>query len=151
MQPRALAAPRERSSCLPRINGPRSLIRTITDLPFLVKCSFVPNGSVLWAAVIPSGTNLSPFAVLVPWWYQEAFIVLLSNSVGVAAHPPRRSAPNKILHRIFFPFVMVLPTGNDPVFPLYQSDVLPLNYGSNGASGRTRTHIFHSSYLTLRS
>jgi hypothetical protein len=32
--PIARAAPRDRSSVTPRVNGPRSLITTVTELPF---------------------------------------------------------------------------------------------------------------------
>ena len=73
--PSCLAAPLERSNCLPRMNGPRSLILTITVLPLCVKCNFVPNGSVLCAAVKPSGWNLSPLAVRDPCMYHDANIV----------------------------------------------------------------------------
>ena len=87
------------------MNGPRSLIRTIIDLLPLVKSSFVPNGSVLCAAVNPSGTNLSPDAVRLPCIYQEAFMVFPDTSVDVVAQPPNRSTTSKLVHRIYFPFL----------------------------------------------
>src|SRR5450631_2048257 len=46
--PIARAAPRVRSSVTPRVNGPRSLITTVTDLPFrgFVTVTRDPKGSV---------------------------------------------------------------------------------------------------------
>jgi hypothetical protein len=51
--PIARAAPRVRSSVTPRVNGPRSLITTVTDLPFsgFVTVTFDPKGSERCAAV----------------------------------------------------------------------------------------------------
>src|SRR5215813_13740069 len=51
--PSLRAAPCERSIARPRIKGPRSVIRTCTDLPLvrLVTSTRVPSGSVGWAAV----------------------------------------------------------------------------------------------------
>jgi hypothetical protein len=48
--------------------GPRSLILTVTDLPFLgfVTVRTVPNGHVLAAAVLPLASNRSPLAVREP-------------------------------------------------------------------------------------
>ena len=50
------------------MNGPRSLTRTVTDLPFagLVTRTFVLNGRVLWAAVSADGSKFSPLAVSCP-------------------------------------------------------------------------------------
>ena len=45
------------------MNGPRSFILTITDLPLCVTLSNVPKGSVLCAAVNALGLNFSPLAV----------------------------------------------------------------------------------------
>src|SRR5262245_771295 len=61
-------APRARSRHRPETNGPRSLIRTITDLPlaWLVTRTWVSKASVLLAAVSPSGSNGSPLAVVLP-------------------------------------------------------------------------------------
>src|SRR5262249_35152754 len=58
------AAPDERSMMRPPTYGPRSLIVTSTVLPlrmFLTR-TLVPNGSVLWAAVIARGLNHPPEA-----------------------------------------------------------------------------------------
>ena len=57
VSPICRAAPCDRSSERPRTNGPRSLIRTTTDLPVsgLVTLTCEPNGKVLDAAVSPSG------------------------------------------------------------------------------------------------
>src|ERR1035437_7684179 len=51
--PSARAAAGVTSITLPRINGPRSLIRTTTERPLrrLMICTWVPNGSVRWAPV----------------------------------------------------------------------------------------------------
>lgn len=84
LQPIALAAALERSRCLPLINGPRSLILTMTVRPLCVTLSFVPNGKVLWAAVKALGLNFCPLAVILlllhsPGFaqsYQDATIVL---------------------------------------------------------------------------
>ena len=53
--PIAWAAPLARSIVTPRVNGPRSLIITVTDLPFsgLVTVTWDPKGSVRCAAVYP--------------------------------------------------------------------------------------------------
>ena len=119
IHPSFLAAPLERSSCRPRINGPLSLIRTIAVLPLYVKCNLVPKGRYLCAAVIPSGLNRSPFAVLFPCIYQEAFIIPFAASTFVVVQPARNGTPTHrvIMRNILFPFC-------------------------NGASGRSRTHIF---------
>ena len=66
--PTASAAAFERSITRPWAYGPRSLIRTTTDLPV---CSFVtrtwvPKGRVLWAAVRSLVLNRSPLAVFLP-------------------------------------------------------------------------------------
>src|SRR3977135_1689077 len=60
VMPIARAAPGVRSSVTPRVNGPRSLITTVTDLPF---CGFVtvtcdPKGSVRCAAAFALGLKL---------------------------------------------------------------------------------------------
>src|SRR6185295_4473240 len=57
--PIARAAPRVKSSVTPCVNGPRSLITTVTDVPFLglVTVTRDPNGSVRCAAVYPLGSN----------------------------------------------------------------------------------------------
>ena len=64
----AAKAPRERSRQRLATNGPRSLMRTVTDLPFdvFVTRTFVLKGSVLCAAVMPSGRKRSPLAVREP-------------------------------------------------------------------------------------
>jgi len=66
--PMARAAPLLRSIERPLTNGPRSLIRTITDLPLweFVTRTRVPKGSVRCAAVMAPGLNLSPEAVRCP-------------------------------------------------------------------------------------
>ena len=66
--PIARAAPRVRSSVTPRVNGPRSLITTVTDLPFsgFVTVTRDPKGIVRCAAAYPLGSNLSPLAVRRP-------------------------------------------------------------------------------------
>ena len=58
--PIARAAPRVRSSVTPRVNGPRSLITTVTDLPFwgFVTVTRDPKGRVRCAAAYPLGSNL---------------------------------------------------------------------------------------------
>ena len=62
------AAPAERSSVMPSVNGPRSFTRTTTvfrvrGLPITRQ---VPKGRDLWAAVSSSGLNTSPYAVRLP-------------------------------------------------------------------------------------
>jgi hypothetical protein len=51
--PIAQAAPTAKSRVTPRVNGPRSLIRTLTELPFsaFVTVTTEPKGNVRWAAV----------------------------------------------------------------------------------------------------
>src|SRR6266511_4533341 len=64
----AAKAARVRSMHRPATNGPRSLIRTIVDLPLarLVTRTRVLNGSVLCAAVKAFGSKTSPLAVRWP-------------------------------------------------------------------------------------
>src|SRR5262245_21516045 len=66
--PIARAAPLLRSIAAPFTNGPRSLMRTITDRPLraLVTRTRVPKRSDRCAAVMAPGLNLSPEAVLCP-------------------------------------------------------------------------------------
>lgn len=63
------AALYDRSMMRPRVNGPRSLIFTTTDLPFsrFSTRTFVPNGHVRWAAVSSNMLYRSPLAVWFPW------------------------------------------------------------------------------------
>ena len=58
--PIARAAPRVRSSVTPRVNGPRSLITTVTDFSFsgFVTVTRDPKGSVRCAAVYPLESNV---------------------------------------------------------------------------------------------
>src|SRR4029079_12854295 len=66
--PIARAAPRDRSSVTPRVNGPRSLITTVTEFPFcgLLTVTRDPKGSVRCAAVYPLGWKGWPLAVRRP-------------------------------------------------------------------------------------
>ena len=50
-------------------NGPRSLIRTVTERPVrsLTTRTLVPNGKVRCAAVMAFALKVSPLAVLRPW------------------------------------------------------------------------------------
>lgn len=59
------AAAFDRSMIRPLTNGPRSLIRTTTDLPVreLVTFTLVPKGRLRCAAVIFAGFIISPDAV----------------------------------------------------------------------------------------
>src|SRR5690554_4613249 len=74
MKPSLCAAALDRSRTRPLANGPRSLMRTITLLPFfwLVTLTFVPKGSVRCAAVMAAGFMRSPDAVFEVRAYQEA-------------------------------------------------------------------------------
>ena len=66
--PMACAAPLARSSVTPRVNGPRSLITTVTDFPLrgFVTVTCEPNGSVRCAAVLPLALKAWPLAVCPP-------------------------------------------------------------------------------------
>ena len=66
--PISFAAASERSITRLEWNGPRSLMRTMTESPVsaLVTRSFVPKGSEGWAAVRSSGLKRSPLAVRAP-------------------------------------------------------------------------------------
>ena len=68
IRPICAAADFDRSSTRPRANGPRSLMRTTTDLPLagLVTRTIDPSGSVRCAAVSRPGLNRSPLAVRWP-------------------------------------------------------------------------------------
>ena len=68
VMPIACAAPRAKSSVTPRVNGPRSLIVTVTDLPFsgLVTVTCDPKGSERCAAVKPPELKAWPLAVRRP-------------------------------------------------------------------------------------
>jgi hypothetical protein len=74
IMPILLAAAFDKSNTRPLMNGPRSLMRTTTDLPLfgLVTFSLVPNGKVLCAAVSLAGFMRSPDAVLDVSAYQDA-------------------------------------------------------------------------------
>jgi hypothetical protein len=77
VRPIFCAARCERSRLRPRTNGPRSLMRTLTERPFetLVTCTTEPSGSVGEAAVSWLGSNRSPLDVrrpLNPGPYHEA-------------------------------------------------------------------------------
>src|SRR5580658_796875 len=81
----------------PLVNGPRSLMRTMTVRPLrrLVTRTMVPNGSVRCAAVSLDGENVSPFAVL-PAWVQIAATCGLSpartGTADTAAQTARQIA-----------------------------------------------------------
>src|SRR5262245_13161917 len=64
--PRARAAPVERSSTRPRMNGPRSLTVTTMERPPWVTRSLVPNGSERWAQVMAFSLKRWAEAVLLP-------------------------------------------------------------------------------------
>ena len=68
MMPSLWAAARDKSTILPRTNGPRSFTRTMTSRPFagFFTRSRVPNGNVRWAQVILSWWSFSPLAVRRP-------------------------------------------------------------------------------------
>src|SRR5690606_40722983 len=73
-KPSLRAAARERSSTRPLMNGPRSLMRTVTELPLrtLVTLSTDPKGRWRCAAVSASGFIRSPEAVFDVSAYQDA-------------------------------------------------------------------------------
>src|SRR3954453_2200798 len=88
-------------------------MRTTTDLPVrsFVTRSWVPNGSVLWAAVRAFVLNRSPLAVRLPWKpgpYQEAapvWIGLVSLAAGgETSAQPRTTA---VMARELKGFVML--------------------------------------------
>jgi len=64
-KPIARAAAGGRSISLPRTQGPRSLMRTVTHLLWQTRTR-VPNGNRRWAAVIAEQSTRSPFAVRLP-------------------------------------------------------------------------------------
>ena len=74
INPSSVAAALERSITRPLMNGPRSLMRTTTDLPLcrLTTVHVVPNGKVRCAAVISAGFMRSPDAVCEVSAYQDA-------------------------------------------------------------------------------
>jgi hypothetical protein len=95
--PIALAAPEDRSSVTPGVNGPRSFTLTVTFLPVLgfPTSKQVPKANDLCAAVIPPGLNTSPEAVRCPrcslpyqvarttWSAKEAVVKHVnSNAIG---------------------------------------------------------------------
>src|SRR3954447_7442126 len=73
-------------------------MRTTTERPVrsFVTRSWVPNGSVLWAAVSAWVLNRSPFAVRLPWKpgpYQEAAPVWIGLVSSAAAGVAPRAQP----------------------------------------------------------
>src|SRR3954470_18077733 len=98
--PTASAAAFERSMTRLWAYGPRSLIRTTTDLPVrsLVTWTLVPTGKVLCAAVRARVLNRSPLAVFLPWKpgpYQDAppLWMGLASAAEIAPHTlPRTRA-----------------------------------------------------------
>src|SRR3954451_12711314 len=114
--PTASAAAFERSMTRPWAYGPRSLMRTTTDLPVR---SFVtrtrdPNGRVLWAAVRALVLNRSPLAVRFPWKpgpYQDAAPVwmdLASAAEAVELTPRALPRTTAVMARAVKGFVMSL-------------------------------------------
>jgi hypothetical protein len=80
----------------PRVNDPRSLIITTVEAPVREFVTFtrVPNGSLLCAAVRPSGRNGWPLAVYRPELYWVAFIEPLGQVPWV--DPARAMPPNQV-------------------------------------------------------
>src|ERR1044072_8036036 len=72
--PSLRAAAFVRSITRPPTKGPRSLMRTTTDLPVFKfsTLTFVPNGNERCAAVIAPGSQRSPDAVLLVRVYHDA-------------------------------------------------------------------------------
>ena len=83
--PRARAAAGVTSITRPRVNGPRSLIRTTIERPFWVFVTriIVPNGSERCAAVKFLGLNASPLVVLPPL---SDWIAAIQIPLAVAVH-----------------------------------------------------------------
>ena len=96
----ARAAAGDRSMSLPRTQGPRSLIRTVTH-PLWQTRIWVPNGSLRWAAVIAAQFSRSPLAVLWPqrpsgppyMLATSACAVPTKNSSITAAMRPKQTSP----------------------------------------------------------
>src|SRR5690606_26856694 len=74
MKPSCCAAAFDRSMTRPLMNGPRSLMRTTTDLPlrWLVTLILEPKGRERCAAVIAAGFMRSPEAVFEVSAYHDA-------------------------------------------------------------------------------
>src|SRR5215203_525960 len=74
VMPMARAAARERSITRPLVNGPRSVIFTVTARPLrrFTTSTFVPNGRVRWPAVKAPASKTSPLAVRFFRSYQAA-------------------------------------------------------------------------------
>jgi hypothetical protein len=70
----ARAAARERSITRPLVNGPRSVIFTVTERPLrrFTTSTSVPNGRVRWPAVKAPASKISPLAVRFFRSYQAA-------------------------------------------------------------------------------
>src|SRR5215218_7155328 len=112
--PTASAAAFERSMTRPWAYGPRSLMRTTTDLPVrsLVTRTLVPNGRVLCAAVRALVLNRSPLAVFLPWKpgpYQEAAPVWIGLASSAAAGVAPRAQPRTtaVMARVVEALVML--------------------------------------------
>lgn len=99
-KPMARAAAGDRSMSLPRTQGPRSLMRTVTQ-PLWQTRIWVPNGSLRWAAVIAAQFSRSPLAVLWPQRPSDppymlatsACAVRSKNSSITAAMRPEQTSP----------------------------------------------------------
>src|ERR1700693_430101 len=116
-RPIACAAPRDRSMSRPRVNGPRSLIVTTVEAPVpgFVTFTRVPNGSVLCAAVTPSGRNGWPLLVCRPELYWVAFIEPPGQAPRVdpaSAMPPNQAGTSSsammiLVAIVIFPFATI--------------------------------------------
>ncbi len=81
-KPMARAAAGDRSMSLPRTQGPRSLMRTVTQ-PLWQTRIWVPNGSLRWAAVIAAQFSRSPLAVLWPQRPSDPPYMLATSACAV--------------------------------------------------------------------
>ncbi|CAB4342038.1 unannotated protein [freshwater metagenome] len=79
---------------MPGPYGPRSITGTVIDLPWKLKSSIVPQGSVLWATPSVALRSFTPHAEVVPAWsYQVAWVLLwtVMTVVGVAPRSVARA------------------------------------------------------------
>jgi hypothetical protein len=87
-KPMARAAAGDRSMSLPRTQGPRSLMRTVTQ-PLWQTRIWVPNGSRRWAAVIAAQFRRSPLAVRRPQRPSDPPYMLATSACAV---PSKKSS-----------------------------------------------------------
>jgi len=121
-RPIARAAAGDRSMCLPRTHGPRSLILTVTH-PLWQTRTRVPNAKVRWAAVSSAQFRRSPLAVGCPHSPSRPPYMLATSARARSLEPisksPEQDDEASELNEAEEILGIVLPAHKDTTLPLY--------------------------------